>query len=107
MGRRKYLAERTNTSGSHVAQIKLQHKHMWLHKNHRNPQAAKAPAHPTSDRGMETPSAETTLGRRQGHGFPRQSQPQRLRPEGREQDGVGKNPFSGVMWGPVLHVSLL
>lgn len=32
---------------------------MWLHKNHRNSQSAKAPAHPTSDHGTGTPSAET------------------------------------------------
>lgn len=37
MGRINYLAERTNTSGSHVTQIKLRWKHMWLCKKRREP----------------------------------------------------------------------
>lgn len=67
MGRSKYLAERTNTSGSRVGQIKLRREHTWPRKNHLIHK--KAAAHRMSDHGMGNPSGETAPGCWHGHGF--------------------------------------
>lgn len=54
------MADRTNTSGSRVGQIKLRREHTWPHKNHLIHK--KAAARRMSDHGTGNPSAETALG---------------------------------------------